>query len=108
MDFLIPSPSKTTYTIYTRSKCSFCEKAKMLLKEYKPVIVDCDRYLENDLNEFLAYMEKIIGRPYKMFPMIFHNGKFIGGFFETKQYMDKLQAFSGPSDSSGSSGLSRF
>ena len=91
----IIQPSKTKFTIYTKSRCPFCIKAKMLLNGYDPLIIDCDEYLENDLDGFLAYMEKIIGRPYRMFPMIFHNGNFLGGFTDTQQYMEKLEAFSG-------------
>lgn len=91
----ITPPSKTTYTIYTKSRCSFCVKAKLLLNSYNPLIVDCDEYLANDLDGFLSYMETKIGRPYRMFPMIFHNGNFLGGFTETQQYVEKLEAFSG-------------
>jgi len=95
MDFF--KPTSDGYTIYTKSRCSFCTKAKILLEEENHVIVDCDEYLidENTKQQFLQFMETLIGKSYRTFPMIFKDGDFIGGFSETKISYDKANAFNG-------------
>jgi glutaredoxin len=88
-------PSATGYTIYSKSRCPFCTKAKVLLEEEPYTIIDCDEYLvdENTKQQFLLFIENLINKEYRTFPMIFKDGQFIGGFTETKVYYDKEQAF---------------
>jgi len=88
-------PSVTGYTIYSKSRCPFCTKVKVLLEEEPYTIIDCDPYLtdENTKQEFLQFIENLINKQYRTFPMIFKDGQFIGGFTETKVYYDKEQAF---------------
>jgi glutaredoxin-related protein len=88
-------PSVTGYTIYSKSRCPFCTKAKVLLEEEPYTIIDCDSYLVDDTikQEFLQFIENIIQKQYRTFPMIFKDGEFIGGFTETKIYYEKEQAF---------------
>ena len=89
----IPPKSKG-YTIYTKNNCSYCERVKTLLKNEKVLIIPCDEYLEEDREEFLIFVEVITGISYKTFPMVFLDGKFIGGFTETKkQYIDPESFF---------------
>jgi glutaredoxin len=33
--------------------------------------------------------------PYKTFPMVFYEGKFIGGYRDTEKWINKRNAFSG-------------
>jgi hypothetical protein len=48
-------------------------------------IIDCDDYLVDDKEGFLAFMQKLIGKEYRTFPMIFDKGgRFLGGFTELK------------------------
>jgi glutaredoxin len=83
MDFILPSLN--TYTIYTKSDCSYCTKVKELLKNESIVIVNCDEYLENrDL--FLQTMDSITGHVHRTFPFVFHNSIFIGGYDDTVIY----------------------
>lgn len=82
----IENPSKDSYTIYSKSGCPSCTKAKELLKLEKVTIIDCDEYLIEDRQGFLEYMQKLIGKEYKMFPMIFKDGVFIGGFTDLKPF----------------------
>jgi glutaredoxin len=93
MDF--EKPSATGYTIYSKSRCPFCRKAKVLLEEEPYTIIDCDQYLADDTTkqDFLQFIENLINKEYRTFPMIFKDGQFIGGFNETKIYYDKEQAF---------------
>ena len=44
-------------------------------------------------NDFLEFIKNQIGHEYKTFPIIFHNGKFIGGYTELNTYIDKENAF---------------
>lgn len=91
MDFILPNSN--TYTIYSKSDCSFCKKAKQLLSnvEPKPLIIECNDYLLQNRKEFLDFIFTCAGREYKTFPMVFHNGTFIGGFTELKEYHSNLQ-----------------
>ena len=98
VDFSQPfeKPQQNGYTIYSKSGCSFCVKAKVLLAQESNIkIIDCDDYLAENREKFLIFIKTIVGREYKTFPIIFHNNQFIGGFNETKIYFDKNDAFSG-------------
>ena len=91
----IPSPHSKGFTIYTKTNCSFCTKVKTLLEAEtpKPVIVLCDDFLTEDRDAFLAFIKKNAGVEYKTFPMVFYNRRFVGGFTETKKYIDGQDAF---------------
>lgn len=88
----IPSPLLNGFTIYSKSGCSNCLKAKNLLKDNKGLfnIIDCDEYLIEDKAFFLSFMEEKIGYSIKVFPFVFQDSKFIGGFNETKKSVEKL------------------
>jgi len=83
----IPRPTKYSYTIYVRSNCVYCTKAKELLQNENrtTLIVNCDGYLAYNRQEFLNQMQAFIGHEYRTFPMIFKNGVFVGGYTEAKQ-----------------------
>lgn len=91
MDF--EEPSKDGYSIYTKSGCTFCTKAKNLLKNESVNMIDCDEYLLEDKEGFLKFIENKVGKEYRTFPMVFLKGQFIGGFKETQLHYDKLMAF---------------
>jgi len=83
------------YTIYTKPKCSFCDKAKDLLKDMSPapIWIDSTPYLatESSKNLFLQFIQDSakLPAPYKTFPMIFCNGRFVGGFTEAKIFHEQ-------------------
>jgi glutaredoxin len=52
-------------------------------------IVDCDEYLLENKDIFLSFIKSYSLNEWKTFPMIFHNGKFIGGYNEVVIYLDK-------------------
>ena len=91
----IIEPQNDMFTIYSKSGCVNCTKVKSLLKENKAsfVIVDCDEYILENKEEFLGFIEKNVGKEYKIFPMVFNDKKFIGGFKETEEYLSKMLDF---------------
>lgn len=87
-----PEPRPDTFTIYSKSGCKNCVEAKRLLIGVTPkiCIVDCDDFLIETREEFLAFIESKIGKEYKVFPMIFYEGRFLGGFKETEEYYKRV------------------
>ena len=55
--------------------------------------VSCDVYLDECREDFLKAMDICSGTSHRTFPMIFHDGKFIGGYAELVDYKDELEAF---------------
>ena len=76
--------SNSGWYIVTKDGCPYCDKAKSLLSQkgikYKVEVA-------NDSNKVQIY-KKVdnITNNYRYFPMIFHNGKFIGGYTELEKY----------------------
>lgn len=93
MDFL--NPESNRITIYSKSGCINCVRVKHLLIENNLTFVEinCDEYLLENREAFLSHMKKLIGHEYKMFPMTFVDDKFIGGFIEMKNYIEKSLDF---------------
>lgn len=101
MDF--PEPSLISYTVYSKKDCINCTRVKVLIEgEDEDVwkddniyltIHDCDEYLRTSREEFLIFMTKKTGFEIKSFPIVFFDGKYIGGFSETKQFIEKRSVF---------------
>ena len=87
---IIPSPSSIGFTIYTRSGCEFCKRAKKLLLGKNAVIVECDDFIleDNKKKAFWSYLSGAAGIPstHRTFPVIFYKSKFIGGYSEAVEY----------------------
>ena len=77
--------------MFTKSKCNYCTRAKKLVPHAKSVL--CDDILRTKRDLFLTAIQHESGREHRTFPMVFHNGKFVGGFNELQEYVDKEQAF---------------
>tara|TARA_B000000475_G_C15896737_1_gene406768 strand:- start:226 stop:660 length:435 start_codon:yes stop_codon:yes gene_type:complete len=82
------------YTILSKSNCIFCDKSKELLNSLNIDYYDyinCDKYLttQRNTNNFLEHICSVIGYEYMLFPMIFYNKKFIGGYSELVIHVDK-------------------
>ena len=90
----IIEPNNNGFTIYSKSGCANCNKVKNLLKEnhFLFKVIDCDDYLLEDKEHFLLFIKEKTNTntDWKTFPIIFFDGKFIGGYSETKLYIDKL------------------
>ena len=93
MEFI--EPIKTGFTIYSKSGCPNCLTTKNLLKENNLFFtqVNCDEYLLENKEEFLIFIENIAETSYKTFPMVFYDGKFIGGAKITKEFIEKILSF---------------
>jgi len=50
-------------------------------------------YLKENRNSFLEFVDKLSGTKPRTFPMVFLNNRFIGGYMETKKYIDELESF---------------
>ena len=96
MDQEFKIPEMTGYTIYSKSGCPNCSKVKKYLTEVNaPVnIVDCDDYLIEAKEEFLKFIEIIAEKSVRVFPMVFFERKFVGGYDETEYHYSRLNAFS--------------
>lgn len=88
MEFVKP---KDGYSIYTKTNCKYCRHVKKLIPNAH--IVSTDEYLDTNRENFLAFVDKLTGVTPRTFPMVFLNKRYIGGFIETKDYIDKLEAF---------------
>lgn len=75
-----PTPSESGYTIYSKSGCRYCEKAKKILTDYDFSIYMCDSYLRNDREGFLDFIKQKAGKEHETFPIIFKDSKYIGGY----------------------------
>ena len=89
------APLEIGFTIYSKSGCSYCTDVKKLLldKQIFFVDVDCDKYLIEDKERFLSFIKEKANKDHRTFPIVFKDGKFIGGFTETKLQFDKCLCF---------------
>ena len=93
MDFF--EPLKTGFTVYSKSGCYNCTKVKQLLLDKQIFFLDvsCDEYLLEDKEKFLSFIKERANKEYRTFPMVFNDGKFVGGFSETQYHFDNLLYF---------------
>ena len=86
-----PKPLDNGFTVYSKTGCSYCKKAKNLFDDLQLyyTVISCDKYL-NSRDEFLEFIKGLAGKEYKTFPMIFHNGNFIGGYTQALSYCDTI------------------
>lgn len=81
-------PKANQYTIYSKSGCPNCLKAKDLLKENKLIfnVINCDEYLLEDKQGFLEHIKCISnGVQCNVFPIIFYNNLLVGGYKDLQQ-----------------------
>ena len=90
-----PKPVLGKMTVYSKSGCVNCVKVKTLLKTKSVLfnVVDCDEFILEQKQEFLDFIEQLIGKKYNYFPMVFDGYAFVGGYNETNSYVDKLLEF---------------
>ena len=68
--------------IYSKTNCSFCDKAKIRLQKHNPKILMLDQdYSREDF--FKKFPEA------KTFPQIIINNKNIGGYFELTKWLEQ-------------------
>lgn len=88
----IDKPIEKGFTIYSKSGCPNCLKVKAYLKQKNLIltVINCDEYIIEDREFFLSFIKELAGKEVKMFPIIFYDGQFVGGFNETVIFSDKL------------------
>ena len=103
MQFEKPNPNG--YMVYTKTNCPYCTRVKDLLLgnvvDAEITIINCDKYLmESKVKErFLEFIKSVNGGiDHRTFPMVFYDGKFIGGFMETEKFYAKQTIFSMDTD----------
>ena len=82
---------KDGYSIYTKSNCKYCTTVKELIPN--AYIIPTDQYLDTNRDNFLKFVDQLSGQTPRTFPMVFLNKRFIGGYAETKDYIEKLEAY---------------
>ena len=93
MEIVIEEPLNEGYTIYSKSGCINCNKLKKIFKEKRIgfVEVQCDEYLIENKDFFLSFIKQKTQKEFNVFPMIFYNANFIGGYSETKENIEKSE-----------------
>jgi hypothetical protein len=63
-----PKPQKGIITIYSKSECNYCIKAKALLEEkkYNFSIINCDKFILENKDDFLLFIREMIDKEYKL------------------------------------------
>ena len=57
-------------------------------------VIDCDEYLIERKEEFLHFIQELTSREWKTFPIVFTGDcLFIGGFTDTRVYLEQLLEF---------------
>jgi len=72
------------YVIITRDQCNFCDQAKALLKGANLPFSEFN--IQSPSSKWLLYLLK--RSSITTVPQIFHNGEYIGGYTELKEYLD--------------------
>ena len=82
-------PTNTDYTIYSISNCKYCVMAKEHLGI--STVINCDKFVGScrERDNFYNFMRQYTVIPYIHFPMIFKDGKFIGGLKELLEKPEK-------------------
>jgi len=96
MDQEFEKPKMSGYTVYSKSGCPNCTKVKKYLTDVNaPMnVVDCDEHLIERKEEFLKFIEEIAEKSVRVFPIVFFERKFIGGYADTEYHYSRLNAFS--------------
>lgn len=82
---------KDGYSIYTKTNCKYCRNVKKLIPNAH--VVPADTYIQQNRDKFLDFVDRLSGTKPRTFPMVFLNKRFIGGYTETKSYIDELESF---------------
>jgi glutaredoxin len=94
---MFPEPTSNGFFVYSKTNCSYCDKVKQLFKsnQYSYSEVNCDDYLldEKIKESFLSFIQLLTNREYRTFPIVFKDGVFIGGFTDTREYIDTTLCF---------------
>ena len=87
---MLDAPTDQGYTIYSRSGCCNCDKAKKKIEEAKrPLLyINCDDELIEDRESCLTNLKLYAGKQITQFPVIFFDGEFIGSWKELSLHLE--------------------
>ena len=93
-------PLETGFTIYSKSGCKNCTKVKKILDEKGAINtkICCDDYLIEDKAKFICFILNKTKQTNVVFPIVFNNGIYVGGYNETNELLDKTLCFDERSD----------
>ncbi len=74
--------------IFTMKGCNYCEFAKKLLDE-RNIKYQTTEINDSNKDKIYSYTDPYT-KKYRYFPMIFNNGKFVGGFGELKKMIKAI------------------
>lgn len=85
-------PNNDRISIYSKSGCSYCIKLKNFLKQKKIDydLINCDDILIENKEEFLKTISELANREINTFPIVFKSSEYIGGFKETKIFVENM------------------
>lgn len=69
------------YAIMTKPGCTYCTRAKALLKSN-------NEHFSESIYDTPEKVERFKAAGYKTFPQVFHDGVLIGGFTELEEYLE--------------------
>ena len=87
-----PNPEVNIITIYGKSGCKNCIKVKNYLIENNVAFkyIDYDDYLVEEKKALLFFLCEKAKKQIAVFPCVFSNGNFIGGFQEIVVFIKKI------------------
>jgi glutaredoxin len=93
-------PVETGFTIYSKSGCKNCIKVKKLLDEKRAINIKicCDEYLIEDKINFIYFILNKTKQSNVVFPIVFNNGVYVGGYAETNELLYKTLCFDEQTD----------
>ena len=84
--------NERAFTVYSKSGCLNCVRVVKFLesKFIKHNYILCDEELFDDREQFLLKIQEYAGKEVTQFPMVFHDGLYIGGLKETIVFVNDL------------------
>ena len=81
---------KEGYTILTKQHCKWCEKVKELLPDAHFIPCDIPPAPSKVRDDFFTNVDDLSGAQPRTFPMVFYNKKYIGGYVDTKKWLEDM------------------
>lgn len=87
---MLDAPTDQGYTIYSRSGCCNCDKAKKKIKDAgrSLLYIDCDEELIEDRESCLTNLKLYAGKTITQFPVIFFDGEYIGSWKDLSLHLE--------------------
>jgi glutaredoxin len=87
---MLEAPTEQGYTIYSRSGCCNCDKAKKKIQDaLRPLLyINCDDELIEDRESCLTNLKLYAGKTITQFPVIFFDGEYIGSWKDLSLHLE--------------------